>query len=484
MGSKVSELTNAMAATLADAIERDDGQWTKPYHASGPTTPHNPVTKRPYTGINWLFLAAAGNAMAIDYGGWATYRQWQKVDCQVRKGERSVRVIRVATSKCCNDKKCREGMRCGEAVRKWVVPYSVFNATQVSGDVPVAEGYERPPRLWSAREVTDMFRMTRSEWEFQDGVVPHYSRTQDKIVTPTPDAFDDVGGYASTVAHEHAHWTGHPSRTGRHSRTGDGDEWRAREELVAELGSVVICSALGLEHSPVTHHARYLKSWAAHLRSQEGGAALTAASADASRAAGLVVDAITVGIQERAAAAAEREAAHRTAAVVEIPPEPVRAPSREPVAAHALPSAPPEDHTLAARTAVAGWLVDRTTKVGGVATDIASARFGSLFRVPPPDPANLPPAPTVQDRVVARDWLVEAQAAEAGDPARTMPVSSIERILGLTAADLAEVQAATDAARRQERELAAVRQQEHEQVTATVDERQPSRGRRYGSFGL
>ena len=480
MGSKVSDLTNAMAATLADAIERDDGRWTKPYHASGPTTPHNPVTKRPYTGVNWLFLAAAGNAMAIDYGGWATYRQWQKADCQVRRGERSVRVIRVATSKCCNDKKCREGRRCGESVRKWVVPYSVFNATQVDGDVPVAEGYERPPRLWSAREVTDMFRMTASQWEFQDGVVPHYSRTRDRIVTPTPDAFDDVGGYASTVAHEHAHWTGHPSRTGRHSRTGTGDEWRAREELVAELGAVVICSALGLEHSPVTHHARYLKSWAGHLRSQEGGAALTAAAADASRAAGVVVDAINVGLQERSAATAEREAA----AVVEARPEPVAVPSREPVAARALPASQPGDDTLAARTAVAGWLVGRTTKVGGVAPDVAAARFGGLFRVPPPDPADPPPAPTVQDRVVARDWLVAAQAAEAKDPARTMPVSSIERILGLSAADVAEAQAAAEAARRQEREQTAIGQQDHEQGVAVTDEQQPSRGRGYGSFGL
>ncbi|MXX52495.1 MAG: DUF1738 domain-containing protein [Dehalococcoidia bacterium] len=467
MGSKVTDLTNAMAATLADAIERDDGEWTKPYHAAGPAAPHNPVTNRPYTGINWLFLAAAANAMAIDYGGWATYRQWKKADCQVRKGERSVRVIRVATSKCCDNKQCREGELCGEAVRRWVVPYSVFNATQVAGDVPVAEGYERAPRMWSAREVTDMFRMTGSRWEFQDGVIPHYSRGQDKIVTPTPDAFDDVGGWASTVAHEHAHWTGHPSRTGRHSRTGRGEEARPREELVAELGAVVICSALGLEHSPVTHHARYLKSWAGHLRSQDGGAALTAAAADASRAAGFVVDAITVGIQERATATAER-AGEPAAAGVEA-----RTPSVT-VAARALPAQAPADPTFAARQAVAGWLVGRTAKSSTVTPEQAAIRFGGLLRVPPPDPTSRPPDPNIQDRIAVRDWLVDAQTAE--DPAQVR-LSLIERIVGLSPEDIEQA--------RQASVLAETEAPEREQTTAAADDRQPSQGRGgYGSFGL
>ncbi|MYB45363.1 MAG: DUF1738 domain-containing protein [Acidimicrobiia bacterium] len=467
MGSKVTDLTNAMAATLADAIERDDGEWTKPYHAAGPTAPHNPVTNRPYTGINWLFLAAAANAMAIDYGGWATYRQWKKADCQVRKGERSVRVIRVATSKCCDNKQCREGELCGEAVRRWVVPYSVFNATQVDGDVPVAEGYERAPRLWSAREVTDMFRMTGSRWEFQDGVIPHYSRGQDKIVTPTPDAFDDVGGWASTVAHEHAHWTGHPSRTGRHSRTGRGEEARPREELVAELGAVVICSALGLEHSPVTHHARYLKSWAGHLRSQDGGAALTAAAADASRAAGFVVDAITVGIQERATATAER-AAEPAAAGVEA-----RTPSVT-VAARALPAQAPADPTFAARQAVAGWLVGRTAKSSTVTPEQAAIRFGGLLNVPPPDPTSRPPDPTVQDRLAVRDWLVDAQTAE--DPTQVR-LSLIERIVGLSHEDIEQARQASVSSEAEA--------PEREQTTVTADERRPSQGRGgYGSFGL
>ena len=475
MGTHVKDLTNAMAATLADALEREDTAWTKPYHASGPSAPHNPVTARPYTGINWLFLAAAGNAFAFDYGGWATYRQWQKADCQVRKGERSVRVIRVASSKCCDNKACREGALCGETPRKWVVPYSVFNATQVDGEVPVAPGYERPPRSWSASEVTEMFRMTGSEWKFQPDIVPHYDRSTDVITTPPPDAFDDAAGWASTVAHEHAHWTGHSTRTGRHKRALTGPEGRPREEMVAELAAVVICSALGIEHSPVSHHAKYLKYWARHLRGADGGSALVAAAAESSRAAGLVVDAITVGIQEREAVSAAARAA-----VVDD-----RAGSRPlGIAARALPTAPPVDPTLPARTAVAGWLVSRATAAGGVAHPVAAQQFGALLSVSPlsvspPELVADAPEPAVEVRVAVRDWLVDAKAVEMGSQDR-VPVSSIHRILGLTDIDV-------DQARARARAAASIAPpepvREPEPVAVAAEERTRGRGG-YGGLGL
>ena len=274
MGVSVKELTNAMASSLADAIERSDGTWTKPYSATGPRMPHNPVTGRSYSGMNWFVLAAAANGRSIDHGGWATYRQWQKAECQVRKGEYSVRVIRVAVAKCCGEKACNEGSRCGVTPRKWVKVYPVFSATQVDGDVPVAAGYERDAPEWDHSAVTELFGGSRARWQIQDGIVPHYDLKTDIITVPPPEAFHSVGAWASTLAHEHAHWTG--PRTGRLKDRVGSDEARAREELVAELAAVVICSALGVEHEPVEHHADYLRSWASHLRGEDGGAALAA----------------------------------------------------------------------------------------------------------------------------------------------------------------------------------------------------------------
>ena len=45
-----------------------------------------------------------------------------------------------------------------------------------------------------------------------------------------------------------------------------GNQAYAFEELVAELGSAMICGALGLEQKPREDHAQYIKGWLSCLR--------------------------------------------------------------------------------------------------------------------------------------------------------------------------------------------------------------------------
>ncbi|VAX09970.1 Antirestriction protein [hydrothermal vent metagenome] len=45
-----------------------------------------------------------------------------------------------------------------------------------------------------------------------------------------------------------------------------GDQAYSFEELVAELGSAMICGSLGLEQQPRIDHARYIKGWLSNLR--------------------------------------------------------------------------------------------------------------------------------------------------------------------------------------------------------------------------
>ena len=442
MGVSVKELTNAMASSLADAIERSDGTWTKPYSATGPRMPHNPVTGRSYSGMNWFVLAAAANGRSIDHGGWATYRQWQKAECQVRKGEYSVRVIRVAVAKCCGEKACNEGSRCGVTPRKWVKVYPVFSATQVDGDVPVAAGYERDAPEWDHTGVTELFGGSGARWQIQDGIVPHYDLKTDIITVPPPEAFHSAGAWASTLAHEHAHWTG--PRTGRLKDRVGSDEARAREELVAELAAVVICSALGVEHEPVEYHADYLRSWASHLRGEDGGAALAAASADAARAAAVIVGAITKGIQEREAAAKDR-------------PEPA-------VAGIAARAAAPAGDALPARVAVGRWMLSRSASRLGAGSDAAARTFADLLAIPSPSFHPDVAAPTVEQRLVVRAWMLGQ--SPGGDAAE----ASIDRILELTPTVVEQAQTPPAPTRAAE-------------TAAETEQRETDRGRGGYDFG-
>jgi antirestriction protein ArdC len=73
-------------------------------------------------------------------------------------------------------------------------------------------------------------------------------------------AFDNAGKYYATALHELGHATGHPSRLDRDLSGGFGSESYAKEELRAEISSLMAGTELGIGHDPQQHTA-YVKSW-------------------------------------------------------------------------------------------------------------------------------------------------------------------------------------------------------------------------------
>lgn len=114
----------------------------------------------------------------------------------------------------------------------------------------------------------------------------------DQVSLPDPAQFTDVTEYASTLAHELAHSTGHESRL--HRKFGVmGDKTYSREELVAEFASAMILEDLGIHELPaVENSAAYLKSWLSHIRETPG--VLFDAITDARKAAAMVLGKTTV----------------------------------------------------------------------------------------------------------------------------------------------------------------------------------------------
>src|SRR3546814_6679376 len=60
-----------------------------PWHHSGAdvTRPTNVASGKPYRGINMVSLWAAAYGSGYASGVWGTYRKWQALGAQVRKGE-------------------------------------------------------------------------------------------------------------------------------------------------------------------------------------------------------------------------------------------------------------------------------------------------------------------------------------------------------------------------------------------------------------
>ena len=419
--SRVDAIGAQMAAAMAAAIENEPGNWTRSWNTLGAAIPHNPVSKAVYSGINRFVLGVAAIELDHPTGAWATYRQWQSKECQVRRGTHGVHIVRAFEYRCCKDPDCDRGSDCGRRSRWGLRAHTVFNAAQVDGDVPRDERFSADVAApeWDHAAITEMFGALGATWQ-HGGNRAYYSLTTDEIHTPVPEAFHSAGGYASTVAHEHVHWTGHTSRLSRpyfqSTEAAIAQGARAREELVAELGAVVVCNSLGLEHEPVDNHAAYLAHWASHLRSDDGPALVFAASAAATKAATFVVDGIDAH-QRRADAASEQtqqtqETAHPgqlvllpAVATPEAPERPAAASEQQPVAVPEAPERPVAARAEAngspgdaasreERLMVARWMMARA-KQQGADPERSAAQIAVLLDLDPRDldgPAQTAPA--------------------------------------------------------------------------------------------
>ena len=117
-----------------------------------------------------------------------------------------------------------------------------------------------------------------------------YLPVPDRIQLPDRTAFHSAGALYATWAHEVIHSTGHSSRLARDlsggmGESGDGGRAYAREELVAELGAVLLGDRLEIG-SAMANHAAYLGHWVELLK--ESPRVLLQVLSDARKAADLV----------------------------------------------------------------------------------------------------------------------------------------------------------------------------------------------------
>lgn len=89
----------------------------------------------------------------------------------------------------------------------------------------------------------------------------YYSLSKDHIVVPLKEQFVDGESFYGTVLHEMTHSTGSESRLNRLKAAKFGDKDYGREELVAELGSALVCQQNGIHKHVKGDSAAYLKSW-------------------------------------------------------------------------------------------------------------------------------------------------------------------------------------------------------------------------------
>jgi antirestriction protein ArdC len=274
-GNDVYErVTNQIIA----AIEAGAGEYRMPWHHDGSaiTTPVNLASRKAYRGINVIALWAAAQAAGYSVGIWATYRQWQALGAQVRKGERGHLVVFWKISDRNSEADAEDGDedRDEPAQRMFARGYTVFNCAQVDGYTP-----PEMPVLPEAERIAHAERFCAAL-----GIDIHHGGSQacyipsrDHVQMPDFACFRDAVAYYAVLLHECGHASGARHRLDRDLSGRFGSAAYAMEECTVELLSAMICADLNLSVEPRPDHARYIASWLEVLRSDKR-AIFTAAS--------------------------------------------------------------------------------------------------------------------------------------------------------------------------------------------------------------
>jgi putative DNA primase/helicase len=92
-----------------------------------------------------------------------------------------------------------------------------------------------------------------------------YRPATDRIHLPPRSSFKTADTFLATAMHELAHASGHPSRLDRDLAHPFGSVGYAKEELRAEIASLMIGDQLGIGHDPGPN-AAYVESWVQVLK--------------------------------------------------------------------------------------------------------------------------------------------------------------------------------------------------------------------------
>ena len=258
-----------VAEKLIDQLERGTAPWQKPWAAGESYLPYNPTTGKTYKGINSLQLLSEERADPR----WLTYKQAQAEGAQVRRGEKGTlvqywkfeeeRAVKGADGKPVLDSTGQQTKEVAQLRQPRVFFATVFNAEQIDGLPPLA----RKPVTWNAEAAAEA-RLSLATVKHDQADKAYYSRTSDAIHMPGRSQFADAISYYHVGLHELAHWSGHPSRMDREGGNPFGSPEYAREELRAEISSLLMGEEIGIGHEPGRNAAAYVANWVKVLQEQ------------------------------------------------------------------------------------------------------------------------------------------------------------------------------------------------------------------------
>lgn len=225
--------------------------WVKAFHVSESGCAYSHSTQNPYSFINQWLLKREGE--------YWTFNQALTAGLRVRKGAKSRFVVFW---------KVFEKKRDDGAVDKipFLRYYNVFHESDIEGlpaKTPIDEA-DRETRNAERLDVADAIvngyieRNPHISLQISARTTPCWSVTDNTIYCPEKSQFDSLNDYYSALFHEMVHSTAKKlSREFNYSNAQD----RAREELVAEIGSAYLCGRCNISDDVIKNQSAYCQEW-------------------------------------------------------------------------------------------------------------------------------------------------------------------------------------------------------------------------------
>lgn len=243
--------------------------WHKPW--TGNDLPINYVSRKKYSGINLLMLDKGGE--------WLTFKQCADRGGKVKKGEKSSRIVFYKFVEADADEDAEDG----HTKAYPVIQYSnIFHISQCEGiETKIKPNLDIVPNASCDAAIAsyiDRYGITFTEANGSSRAF--YSPTKDSVTVPDKSQFETVEEFYSTVFHELIHSTGAASRLNRiKDRAAFGSAEYSKEELVAEIGSAMILTELGVHtEKAFNNSAAYIGGWLKAIKDGDSRMVISAAS--------------------------------------------------------------------------------------------------------------------------------------------------------------------------------------------------------------
>jgi antirestriction protein ArdC len=216
----------------------------------------NYISRNSYSGINLLLLEKPGEYL--------TFNQAKKLGGHIKKGSKSEMIIYYKMLEKIVEEENEKGKT--KKVKKkipFLRYYKVFHIEDVEGVESKLEIITHDP-IKSAETIVKDFK-NKPKIETKNSSRAFYQPKTDKIVVPKMEQFKYLNKYYATLFHELIHSTGHNTRLNRFTNNDQfifSSKSYSKEELVAEIGSAMLCNIAGIEtDETLDNSAAYIKGW-------------------------------------------------------------------------------------------------------------------------------------------------------------------------------------------------------------------------------